>query len=148
MSFRVVRMTREKEECFALLPRLSEAMLEFGVQFEQHGATAMYRRFEASFIMEDSNAAAWLGLEGNTLRGHFVAFVEPILDKPVAHVQQLQIDSHHVPQWARDQVLNEFEQWARDRGCKRTEQGGGGDIPRLWKRFGFERWRAVYKKTL
>lgn len=141
-------MVREKDECFALLPRLSEAMLEFGVQFEQHGAAAMYRRFEASFITEDSNAAAWLGLEGDTLRGHFVAFIEPILDKPVAHVQQLQIDSRHVPQWAREQVMNEFEQWARDRGCTESMAITRVDYPRLWKRFGFERWRAVYKKAL
>ena len=141
-------MTREKDECFALLPCLAEAMLEFGVKFEQQGAEAMYRRFEAGFIMSDNNAAAWLGLEDDKVRGHFVAVIEPLLDKPVAHVQQLQIDSRHVPRWAREQVMNEFEQWARDRGCTESMAITRVDYPRLWKTFGFKRWRAVYKKAL
>ena len=141
-------MARDKDECFALLPRLSEAMLEFGVKFGQYGAPDMYRRFEASFIVNDNSAAAWLGLEEDTLRGHFMAVIEPILGKPVAHVQQLQIDSRHVPSWAREQVLNEFEQWARERGCTESMAITSVDYPRLWKKFGFERWRAVYKKTL
>ena len=141
-------MTREKDECFALLPKLSEAMLEFGLKFGQHGAADMYRRLEASFILDDGSAAAWLGLEGDTLRGHFMAVIEPILGKPVAHVQQLQIDSRRVPSWAREQVLNEFEQWAREHGCAESMAITRVDYPRLWKKFGFERWRAVYKKTL
>ena len=141
-------MERHKDECFALLPRLSEAMLEFGIKFGQYGAESMYYRFEASFIANDETAAAWLGLEDDALRGHFVAVIEPILGKPVAHVQQLQIDSRHVPKWAREQVLGEFEQWARDRGCVESMAITLVDYPRLWKKFGFERWRAVYKKTL
>ena len=142
-------MTREKSECFALLPMLSEAMLEFGIKFGQFGADEMYRRFEASFIMNDGNDAAWLGLDDEgRLRGHFVAVIEPILGKPVAHVQQLQIDSRHVPKWAREQVMCEFEQWARDRGCTESMAITLVDYPRLWKKFGFERWRAVYKKVL
>lgn len=141
-------MTREKGECFGLLPKLAEAMLEFGITYGQHGADEMYRRFEASFILGDDSAAAWLGLDGDTLRGHLVSFVEPVMGKPTAHVQQLHIVSRHVPQWARDQVQEEFEQWARDRGCFSVMAITRVDYPRLWKRFGFERWRAVYTKEL
>lgn len=148
MSFRVIRMSRSKDECFALLPRLAEAMLEFGVQFGQEGAEGMYRRFEASFILDDGQAAAWLGLDGDKVCGHFVAVVEPINDRPVAHVQQLQITSKDVPAWAREQVMAEFDQWARERGCTEVMAITRVDYPRLWKRFGFERWRAVYRRTL
>ena len=110
-------MSRHKTECFALLPKLTEAMLEFGREYQQRGIPTMCRRYEAEFIADgapvgdgsfyQSQSAAWIAWDDDAqaLRGHLVAFIEPLFDAPVVYVQQLHIASRYVPRAMRDQVL-------------------------------------------
>lgn len=150
MAVRVIKMDRGKNECFGLLPHLHEAMLEFGREYQQRGMDVMCRRYELDFISETRNAIAWVAWDDDArqLRGHIVAFVEPLFDVPVVYVQQLHIESRYITDEMRQSALADFDQWARDRGCAEIMAVARVDCPRLWKRYGFEPWRALYRKTL
>lgn len=143
-------MSREKAECFALLPHLTEAMLDFGREYQQRGVPEICARYELDFVADTRNSVAWVAWDDDAqkLRGHFVAFVELLFDVPVVYVQQLQIHSRYVTREMREGAIAEFEQWARDRGCAEVMAVARVDNPRLWKRFGFNHWRALYRKEL
>lgn len=160
MSVRLVRMQRHKAECFALLPKLTDAMLALGLSLNQRNIAMVCRRYEADFVADgqplgndtfyEPQWAAWLAWddEAQAIRGHLVAAVELFADTPVVYVQHLEIVSKLVPQDVRDQAQAELEAWARSKGCAEIMMMTRFDYPRLWRPFGFKRWRALYRKEL
>lgn len=153
-------MARHKSECFAILPRLTDAMLSLGARLQQRNIPLICRRYEADFIADGAplpdgkfyvpNWAAWVAWddEAQALHGYLVGVVELFADQPVVYVNQCEIVSKHVPLPLQEQILSEFDAWTREKGCTEILMMTRIDYPRLWKRFGFERWRAVYRRPV
>ena len=160
MSARLVRLSRDKIECFAMLPKLTEAILSVAVSLEQRGMANVVRRLEADFVLAGTlldggqfyvpTSAAWLAWddEAAQVKGHVAASIETLFDTRLVVVSQAALLAPDIGQELRDQWSEAFDAWMLEQGCREAVMMTPHDYPAVWRPYRFHHWRAVYRREL
>jgi len=149
----IIRLSGKDDRCWALMPKLADRIIRYGVQFDQANVQDLVRKVQAELVLDQNQTALWMAVNlgsSEQVRGHLLASVDQFNGRKTGFIEQLALDASAITPDERQTCITELEHWAGAQGCLDiTMMTGRLDRLRAWEhRFGFKPFKAIMRREL